>query len=62
MKKYLPTLILLVVIGCSVTMVSVKNSDQTTISTSVKNDSLDLGDWNWDEDNSKDKSNKDSIK
>lgn len=50
----------LMLVGCTVTMISVRKSDNTTISTDASKDStnFDLGDWNMD----LNRSGNDSIK
>lgn len=60
MKKKLTILLLILLGGCTVTLVSVRNSDRTTISTEANRDSLSYRgvEWNW----NLNRSGNDSIK
>lgn len=50
MKKELTALLVILLVGCSVTMIGVRNSDRTIISTEANRDSITIGggELNWD--------------
>ena len=50
------------IVGCTVTMIKIKDSNEVDVKNDSSRDSLDLGDWNWSDDDQLDLNRKDSIR